>query len=191
MIHDVRIRHISEGDWDGITALEAGVYAKDGLSEGRAALRSKAHASPATCFALDVERRLAGYLLALPYPVSEYPDLNRTEGVVFHSRNLHLHDLVVAEESRGRGLAKRLLRHVMGTAAAKGYEEISLVAVSGSDTFWSANGYTARHEVAPPAGYGADAVYMSRTVPGGGRTGKKTNLAHDLLYGAPLEDEVG
>ncbi|MGW2183611.1 GNAT family N-acetyltransferase [Streptomyces sp. NPDC001732] len=190
----MRIRHISHEDWDGITALEADEYTADGLSEGRAALQSRAGASPATCFVLDHAGRIAGYLLALPYPKSEYPDLDRKEGIVFHSRNLHLHDLVVAREFRGRGLARNLLRHFTATAGSKGYEEVSLVAVRGSDTFWAAHGYRARREIAPPTSYGADAVYMSRTVPGartvpGVRAGR-TNLADAPAHGVPLEDEV-
>ncbi|MFB7917488.1 GNAT family N-acetyltransferase [Streptomyces sp. NPDC056061] len=185
----MHIRHISEGDWDGIAALEADVHGPLGLSEGRAALRSRAHASPGTCFVLDGGRRTVGYLLALPYPMYAFPDLDREEDVVFHSRNLHLHDLVVAAEFRGRGLAKKLLHHVTATAAAKGYDGISLIAVSGSDTFWAANGYRAHPDVTPPPSYGTDAVYMSRTVPGE-RT-RTTNPADEPSLGAPLQDEVG
>jgi GNAT superfamily N-acetyltransferase len=160
MGHDVRIRHISDGDWSGIVALEASAYTDSGLSEGRAALESRAHASPSTCFVLDLEQRIAGYLLALPYPMFQYPDLTITEEIAHHSRNLHLHDLVIAESSRGRGLAKRLLHHLTMTARS-GYERISLIAVGGSEAFWSANGYSAHHEVAVPSSYGTDAVYMS------------------------------
>jgi GNAT superfamily N-acetyltransferase len=189
MDHEVRIRHISERDWDAVVALEAGAYSAAGLSEGRAALESRANASPATCFVLDHGKRTVGYLLALPYPMFEYPDLNRREDIVFHSRNLHLHDLVIAEEFRGRGLAKSLLRHFTGTAGAKGYEGISLIAVSGSDTFWAANGYRAHREVTPPTGYGADAVYMSRSLPG--VHSRRTNLARASSRRATPEDEVG
>ncbi|MFF9072026.1 GNAT family N-acetyltransferase [Streptomyces sp. NPDC014735] len=187
--HDVRVRHISESDWAGITALEAHVYGAHGLSEGRDALRSRAHASPGTCFVLDRAGRTAGYLLALPYPRLAYPDLDRPEDIVFHSRNLHLHDLVIAEEFRGRGLAGKMLRHFTATAGAKGYEGISLIAVMDSDTFWSANGYRAHRDVEPPPGYGPGAVYMSRTVPDH-RTGRP-NSATGPSLGAPLEDEVG
>ncbi|MBY8881456.1 GNAT family N-acetyltransferase [Actinacidiphila acidipaludis] len=159
-----RIRPVAEGDWAGITTLENRAYAPLGLSEEPAALRSRARSSPATCFVLDVGPRLAGYLLALPYPESAFPDLARAEETVFRSRNLHLHDLVVAEDLRGRGLGRRLLRHLTETARSAGYEEISLVAVGGSDTFWSANGFTARDERVPGDGYGVDPVYMSRPV---------------------------
>ncbi|MFD0412519.1 GNAT family N-acetyltransferase [Streptomyces sp. NPDC127108] len=186
MTHDVRIelRHIADDDWGGIAALEAEVYTPLGLSEGRAALESRARASPSTCFVLDCAGGTAGYLLALPYPPFESPDLARAEEHVpaadpgsTHapvppappSDNLHLHDLVVAEDFRGRGLARRLLRHLTTTARSQTYEQISLVAVAGSETFWSAQGYRAHREIPLPGSYGTDAVYMSAAVPEGRR----------------------
>jgi ribosomal protein S18 acetylase RimI-like enzyme len=164
MGHDVRTRHISDGDWSGIVALEASAYTDSALSEERAALESRARASPATCFVLDFEQQMAGYLLALPYPMFQYPDLTRVEEKTFHSLNLHLHDLVIAESFRGRGLAKHLLHRLTVTAGSKMYEHISLIAVGGSETFWSANGYNAHPEVALPMSYGTNAVYMSKAV---------------------------
>ncbi|MFD9907506.1 GNAT family N-acetyltransferase [Streptomyces sp. NPDC059063] len=171
---DVRIRSIADGDWDGIAALEAEVYTRLGLSEGRAALESRARASPGTCFVLASGRRTAGYVLALPYPPFQSPDLARTERAAHSSRNLHLHDLVVAEDFRGRGLARRLLRHLTATARAGAYERMSLVAIGGSETFWSAQGFQGHREVPLPDGYGTDALYMSAPVPerhsGAGKT---------------------
>ncbi|MDX6354860.1 MAG: hypothetical protein QOF98_1763 [Streptomyces sp.] len=162
---DVRVRRISDSDWSGIVALESSVYTDFALSEGRAALESRAHASPTTCFVLDLGLQVVGYVLALPYPMFQFPDLARTEESVFPSRNLHLHDLVIAEEFRGRGLATHLLRHLTETAGSQEYERISLVAVAGSAAFWSAKGYRAHHEVALPGSYGTNAVYMSKAVP--------------------------
>jgi GNAT superfamily N-acetyltransferase len=189
MNDNVGIRRISDADWGGIVALEAGAYTALGLSEDRAALESKVRASPTTCFALDVERRLAGYLLALPYPMSEIPDLARREEVAFRSRNLHLHDLVIAEDLRGRGLGRRLLHHLTERARLQGYEQISLVAVGGSQTFWSANGFADRPGVVNSESYGPTSTYMSRALTSdqiGGPT-----PAGSLLSGAPSRDEVG
>ncbi|MGO4429263.1 GNAT family N-acetyltransferase, partial [Streptomyces sp. MCAF7] len=138
MNDEVRIRHIAEYDWDGIAALESHTYTGLGLSEGRVALESRARVSPATCRALEVGPRLVGYALALPYPMYRYPDLERPEVTVYPSTNLHLHDLVIAENFRRRGLGRRLLRHLTASARAHGYEQISLVAVGGSATYWSA-----------------------------------------------------
>lgn len=161
MGHVVRIRTIADADWPGVAALEAGTYADSSLSEGRAALESRGRASPGTCFVLDLDGRIAGYVLALPYPMFRYPDLTRPEGVAFPSRNLHLHDLVIAEGLRGRGLGRRLLRRLTAVAGAGGYERMSLIAVGGMETFWRANGYRAHREVELPPSYGGNAVYMS------------------------------
>jgi ribosomal protein S18 acetylase RimI-like enzyme len=160
----IRIRHISESDWDGIAALEASTYSGCGLSEGRAALESRAGASPGTCFVLEAGRRIAGYVLSMPYPAFRYPDLTRTEQRTFRSPNLHLHDLVIAGDLRGRGLGRDLLHHLTATARSSTFERISLVAVGGSDTFWFANGYREHPEITLPDSYGANALYMSKAI---------------------------
>ncbi len=157
-----RFRAISAGDWTAIAALEARAYTTSGLSESRAVLESRAGSSPATSFVLDVGDRIGGYLLALPYPRFRFPDPARAEDTVFRSPNLHLHDIVVGDEFRGRGWAKRMLRHLTGTARSFRYERISLIAVGGTTGFWTAQGYRVHPGIAVPAGYGPDAVYMSR-----------------------------
>ncbi|WP_329463126.1 GNAT family N-acetyltransferase [Streptomyces sp. NBC_01431] len=159
---DILVRPLAERDWDTIVALEAGAYARDGLSEGRAALKSR-HA-PGTCFVLEHEGRVGGYLLALPYPPFSCPDLSRAEELGFDSRNLHAHDLVIAEELRGRGLGPALLTHLLVAARELGFERISMVAVRGADVLWGRLGYRPHPEVELPASYGANAMYMSLEV---------------------------
>ncbi|MYW00036.1 GNAT family N-acetyltransferase [Streptomyces sp. SID3343] len=164
VVEDVRIRHLTDDDWDGIATLEADMYTDSALSEERSALESRGRASPSTCFVLECDGRIAGYALALPYPEFRYPDLARPEGSVHRSSNLHLHDLVIAEDLRGRGWAKRLLHRLTMTAAARSHDRISLIAVGGSEPFWSANGFKPHHELGLAKSYGANAVYMSRAV---------------------------
>lgn len=164
----IRIRPIDDGDWDGIVALESHAYTALGLSEGRAALRSKADTSPSTCFVLDVGSRTVGYLLALPYPPLQFPALARSEGegsAALPSCNLHLHDIVIAQGFRRRGLAQRLLHHLTSLARSRGYERISLVAVGRSERFWSARGFAEHPGAVRPGGYGPNAVYMSKALP--------------------------
>jgi predicted N-acetyltransferase YhbS len=106
-------------------------------------------------------------VLSLPYPAFQYPDLLRAEehpAQSFRSRNLHLHDLVIAGSFRCRGLGSRLLQHLTAMARSSAYERISLVAVAGSHTFWSAHGYRAHPELALLESYGANALYMSRAI---------------------------
>ncbi|MEU0004517.1 GNAT family N-acetyltransferase [Streptomyces sp. NPDC006314] len=160
----MRIRGIAEADWPQLAALEAEAYADLPLTEGEEMLRSRARASAGTCFVLDLDGRLAGYVIALPYPRFHCPDLARPEQVVHHSANLHLHDLVVSAHLRRRGLGTRLVRHLTEAARTRGFETISLIAVAGKEPFWRANGYRPHPEAGLPPGYGGDAVHMSARV---------------------------
>jgi GNAT superfamily N-acetyltransferase len=156
------IRGITEADWPDVVALEAEAYADTGLTEGEAALRSRAFAG--TCLVLDLDGRIAGYALALPYPRFRYPDLTRPEKTPHCSSNLHLHDLVVTAPLRRRGLGSRMARHLTDVARTRGFETMSLIAVAGKEPFWRANGYRPHPEARLPAGYGSGAVYMSAQV---------------------------
>ncbi|MFF5023430.1 GNAT family N-acetyltransferase [Streptomyces collinus] len=157
------IRGLTEADWPQVAALEAGAYADTALTEGEDALRSRAREG--TCFVQDRDGRIAGYVLALPYPMFRYPDLTRPEAAAHRCANLHLHDLVVGAPLRRAGLGSALVRHLTEVAGALGFRTISLIAVAGKEPFWRANGYRAHAGVRLPAGYGADAVYMSAPVP--------------------------
>lgn len=158
------IRQLADGDWDAVVALEHDAYAADGLSEGREALRSRAVASPETCFVLEQRGTVRGYLLSLPYPPLRCPDLARAEDTAFESDNLHVHDLVIAEDLRGREVALGFMRHFRARAEELGFEQISMVAVRGADILLRIIGYRSHREVAVPESYGRRAVYMSMPV---------------------------
>ncbi|MGW2836520.1 GNAT family N-acetyltransferase [Streptomyces sp. NPDC001493] len=175
-----RIRLLLEDDWDAVVALEERAYTASGLVEGRETLRSQHRGSPSTCFVLEYEGEFGGYLLALPYPLHRCPDLSLAEvrAVQVNGRekggekgresgresNLHLHDVVIAERARGRGLARRMARHLEETGRAGHYRTLSLVAVQGSRALWAELGYGARPGTLLPASYGAEAVYMTKPV---------------------------
>ncbi|MFD6424022.1 GNAT family N-acetyltransferase [Streptomyces sp. NPDC060198] len=165
---EIRVRPLAEDDWDEVVALEERAYAASGLSEGREALRSRHLASPSTCFVVEHAGRFGGYLLALPYPLFRCPDLSlaEVEAVRQSGRedNLHLHDVVIAERARRRGLARRMLRQLEETGRAGRHRTLSLAAVGGSRRLWAAWGFRARPEIVLPASYGAEAVYMTKSL---------------------------
>ncbi|MBD0689122.1 GNAT family N-acetyltransferase [Streptomyces sp. CBMA123] len=164
MSEDLRIRRLADDDWDAVVALEHDAYAADGLSEGREALQSRARSSPGTCFVLEQRGVVRGYLLSLPYPPLRCPDLTRPEETAYASTNLHVHDLVIAEDLRGRDVALDIMRHFRAQAEESGFERISMVAVRGADILLRLLGYRAHREVAVPDCYGRRAVYMSTPV---------------------------
>ncbi|MEV6323798.1 GNAT family N-acetyltransferase [Nocardia sp. NPDC051787] len=173
MADGIRIRQLAEADWDDIVALEARAYSVSGLSEGRNALRSRGRASPTTCFVLEHSGEFGGYLLAFPYPRFRCPELGSIENSVARSRNLHIHDMVITESLRGRGLAPGFLTHLAEQGPAREFETISLVAVHGTEVFWAPLGYRSYPQVSLPQSYGAGAVYMSMEL----RTGPDRSFA--------------
>ncbi|MGC0417842.1 GNAT family N-acetyltransferase [Embleya sp. AB8] len=158
------IRQLIDDDWDAVVALEHDAYAADGLSEGREALQSRALGSPGTCFVLEQRGTVRGYLLSLPYPPLRCPDLAEAEDTAFESSNLHVHDLVIAEDLRGGEVAEDFMGYLRARAVESGFEQISMVAVRGTDILLRLLGYRAHKEVAVPASYGRRAVYMSMPV---------------------------
>ncbi|MER5866266.1 GNAT family N-acetyltransferase [Kitasatospora sp. NPDC002040] len=155
------VRQLADGDWDIVVALEHEAYAADGLSEGREALQSRAVASPGTCFVLEQDGVVCGYLLSLPYPPLHSPDLSRVEDTVYESDNLHVHDVVIAKDQQSRNLAEVLMVQFHSRARELGYQSVSMVAVRGSEILTRLLGYRSNREVALPASYGRRAVYMS------------------------------
>src|SRR5690606_3139324 len=81
--------------------------------------------------------------------------------------SLYLHDLAVGLLASGRGVGPSLVRHAFGHAQTRGLRHSALVAVQGSQAFWSCLGYEPCHvpdaqQAARLATYGDAAVYMSR-----------------------------
>jgi GNAT superfamily N-acetyltransferase len=52
------------------------------------------------------------------------------------SVNLYLHDLALAQEAQGKGIAKKLVENLIGTARIQGFKKTLLVAVQNSSGFW-------------------------------------------------------
>ncbi|WP_406196339.1 GNAT family N-acetyltransferase [Kitasatospora sp. NBC_01560] len=175
---DIDIRQLAEADWDAVVELEFAAYAADNLSEGGESLRARGRSSPGTCFVVELRGKVIGYLLSLPYPLYACPDLGAVEPAAEPAeplpadatptasspRNLHVHDLVIAEEWRSKDVALALIRHFKAYAQMEGFERISMVAVRRSDILLGMLGYRRHREVAVPECYGERAVYMSMAI---------------------------
>jgi GNAT superfamily N-acetyltransferase len=160
----IRLRQLADADWDEVVALEARAYAESGLSEGPDVLRSRGSVSPSTCFVLEHEGRFGGYLLALPYPQGQCPELTLAETSDHRSANLHAHDFVITEDLRARGLSPHFVRQIEQEARSQGFDRISMVAVQRSHVLWHRLGYAVQPEVGLPESYGREAVYMSKAL---------------------------
>jgi len=134
------INLISENSWNSILKIQEEAYT-DILPEDLNVLKSKWISSPNTCAVyLNSDNKILAYLLAHPW-ANEVPPKLHEKTQITNSINLYLHDLALAQEARGKGIAKNLVTNLIDKAKSQGFAKIFLVAVQGSDMFWSKFGF--------------------------------------------------
>lgn len=105
-----------------------------------------------------------GYAVAHPVRLGAPPPLDTLLGALPPDAGaLHVHDVALLPHLQGQGLGAAALARFIQVAGQHGLPALSLVAVHGTPDYWRRFGFR------PAAGadvrsYGADAVYMVRTV---------------------------
>ena len=162
------IRALALQDLPALLAVQRACYG-DGYIEG-AEVFARRLASPANC-SLAVERagRLVGYLAAYRSRLGKLTPLNGGFDTVAQPDTLYLHDLAVAPQAAGQGLAQRLVSHLWARAAEERLSHSALVSVQGSQPFWERLGYRVQALDDPAQqrhldSYGAGACYMAKTL---------------------------
>ena len=134
--------------------------------EDPACFEERLERAPEWCFVLrDQNGDVRGYLIAYPWPLGLIPPLNALLGsVAIDSPSLFLHDLALAPDLGGQGLASEAVEMLVGVAEDRGITSIALVAVNDTIGFWK------RRRFAPESAangddlskYGPCAGYMVR-----------------------------
>jgi GNAT superfamily N-acetyltransferase len=102
-----------------------------------------------------------GYAIAHPARLGEPPALDGLMGGTPAGADaLHVHDVALLPELRGRGLGSAALLAFRALAQAHGYARMSLVSVHGSGPYWARFGFADSPASAALASYGAEARYM-------------------------------
>lgn len=125
--------------------------------------------APGWCFALELDGRFAGYLLAHPWGEAGPPRLDTVLGALPDAPPaLHLHDCVIAPWARGHGHAASILNR-LETEAQGRFRAVTLVAIAGKRAFWERRGFV---EATRPAmresleSYDRSAAYLAKRLPG-------------------------
>ena len=152
---------ITENAWTDILKIQEEAYL-DIPPEDVDVLKSKWLSSPSTCAVyLENNEVILGYLLAHPWPSDIPPKLHEISPVT-DSDNLYLHDLALANEARGKGIAKALVDNLIDTAKAQEYKKVLLVAVQNSGGFWEKFGFVHVPDADICPSYGLGAKLMLR-----------------------------
>lgn len=113
---------------------------------------------PRGCFMLGTG---GGYAIAHPGVLGRPPALDTLLGALPPRPDcLYLHDVALLPDRRSRGESRLLLTELQRLASSLGLRRLALVAVSGSEPVWQRLGF--RPAAATTAGYGGNAVYMTR-----------------------------
>ena len=109
---------------------------------------------------------VVGYAVSHPARLFEPPPLDHLLGAIGPEvDSYYIHDVVVAPELRGQGLARSGVETVLASVP---YPATALVSVYGTMQFWAGFGFADETAALPPgklAPYGEDACYMVRRTP--------------------------
>jgi predicted N-acetyltransferase YhbS len=139
------IRSIRADDWSSIERIQAESYPLEVL-ETLEALQSHWLVSSETCLVAETDGDVIGYLLAHPWPERTIPPLNKVYcELPTNSQSLFIHDLALSPKARNSGVADTLVRSVLQVGRQMQLASASLIAVQGSEAFWSRYGFKACH----------------------------------------------
>jgi len=95
------------------------------------------------CYALkDAAGDLYGYAIFHPWTYGEPPRLNQYfDRIPENCECLHLHDIVVADELRGRGHTSDFIRIFLEATKKNDKPKATLVAVGGTESLWRHFGF--------------------------------------------------
>jgi ribosomal protein S18 acetylase RimI-like enzyme len=166
------IRAMRAEDLDAVLDVQAACY-PPAMQEAPEVVLARLHVAPETCIVAQDEEGVCGYLFAYPGRLGKVTPLGAGFAPAPDADTLYLHDLAVAPRALGRGLARRLVGHLLAGAPARGLDSSALVSVQDTAGFWAALGYRVADPGHPGAGaalasYPGGAQYMTRRLTGPG-----------------------
>jgi GNAT superfamily N-acetyltransferase len=136
------------------------------LPERPECLDEKRRLFPEGAFVLRESDAVLGYAFAHPWLSRSVPLLNEPLGLLPSGADaLHLHDIAILPEARGRSATSKLMATLSGIALRRRLKCMTLVSVYGTEKLWGRMGFV---KVTDPTleqaleTYGENALYMMR-----------------------------
>ncbi|MBQ4834853.1 GNAT family N-acetyltransferase [Pseudoalteromonas luteoviolacea] len=157
-------KKIEEIHWNRILEIQDESYQEVGTEE-LDVLKSKNAVAPDTCFVcVSKSGGVVGYLLAHPWNGVYPPKLFEPLPNITHCEYLYLHDMAISPQSKGRGVGRAAALKLFEIAKNKGMNKVVLVAVQGSESFWSTIGFQEVKGVSVCSSYGEKALLMEKVL---------------------------
>lgn len=166
------IRAMRPSDLDAVLAVQAACYPPS-MQEAGGVVLARMGVGGERCVVAEDGEGICGYLFAYPSRLGKVTPLGAEFDAAPDGDTLYLHDLAIAPRAHGRGLARRLVSHLLAQARAQGLASSALVSVQDTAGFWTALGYEASETTcsmarAALASYPGVARYMVRVLTGPG-----------------------
>lgn len=164
----MQIRPMGEDQLAAVLAVQAACY-PPAMQEPAAVVLARLRTAPATTLVACDGAAVCAYLFAYPSLLGRVTALDAPFTPAANPDTLYLHDLAVAPQALGRGLARRLVQQLLDAAAGQGLRNAALVSVQDTRRFWEGLGFevdTARPPCAGLATYPGSALYMTKRLIG-------------------------
>jgi GNAT superfamily N-acetyltransferase len=129
------IRTAIKSDYSDIAKIGTKIYS-DEYYESEESLFSKIDGCPSGCFVADLDG-VVGYAISFPYVVGKSSPIDSFFFLVENPNCWYIHEVCVAEDFRGMGIARMLASKVIEV----GWDVMCLTAVQGSEGFWERFGF--------------------------------------------------
>lgn len=136
----ILLRPIRESDLDAVLGVQAACY-PPAMQEAAQVVLSRLHAAGDTSFVAESEGRVCAYVFAYRSTRGAVTPLDAPFEVAADGDTLYIHDLSVAPDAAGRGLARLLVERLQALARESGLGNCALVSVQSSQVFWERLGF--------------------------------------------------
>lgn len=142
-LHDIsaaKWRPMTAADLSLVCALSATIH--EAYPEDDAVFAERLKLYPDGCHVYAAAEKIAAYVVSHPWRAFEAPALNSLLGEIpVAPSTYYIHDLALAPQARGTGVASEIVWTLADHAIAGGFPAMSLVAVNGSGGFWQRQGF--------------------------------------------------
>lgn len=133
-------RRMTEADIPAVNAIADRVHVD--YPEDEAVLAERQRLYPAGCLILEADGRRLGYTLTHPWDYLKPPALNVALGnLPAAPTTFYIHDIALLPEARGASAGSQAVHALATLAAESGLTNMSLVAVKGTQRFWTRQGF--------------------------------------------------
>lgn len=134
------IRRMRAADLPAVMAIQAQAY-PPAMNEAESVFAQRLQVSPDYCWVAEDRKGLAGYLFCYRSQHGKITALGAGFTPSETGDCLYLHDLAIARQARGSGVAGQLIKQALAAGQSMKLRHAALVSVQGAQPFWAKHGF--------------------------------------------------